>query len=89
MCQPPGVIDAQVASQDREVARFHIVFSVRLTSHRLPKQALDSTPASSRMRYAHLSPEVKQEAVKVLDMPAPAPSGAQAGHIALKKAETA
>ena len=33
------------------------------------------------MRYAHLSPEVKRDAVKVLDDPASAPVGAHPRHM--------
>lgn len=40
------------------------------------------------MRYAHLSPEVKREAVKVLDYPAGAPVGAHTGHMNSNNAAT-
>jgi hypothetical protein len=33
------------------------------------------------MRYAHLSPEVKREAVQVLDRPVPGNFGAHVGHM--------
>ena len=33
------------------------------------------------MRYAHLSPEVRREAVQVLDRPAPGENGALVGHM--------
>jgi integrase len=33
------------------------------------------------MRYAHLSPEVRREAVQVLDRPAPGEKGAHVGHM--------
>ena len=33
------------------------------------------------MRYAHLSPEVRREAVQVLDRPAPGENGAHVGHM--------
>jgi hypothetical protein len=33
------------------------------------------------MRYAYLSPEVRREAVQVLDRPAPGENGAHVGHM--------
>lgn len=47
------------------------------------QELLGHASIEQTMRYAHLSPEVKRDAVKVLDLPAPimAPVGAHEGHM--------
>jgi integrase len=45
------------------------------------RELMGHASIETTMRYAHLSPEVKQEAVKLLDAPPPAAFGAQAGHM--------
>jgi site-specific recombinase XerD len=55
------------------------------------QELLGHASIEQTMRYAHLSPEVKRDAVKVLDDPAPfaAPVGAHEGHMGFGQNNTA